>query len=359
MAKRLSNKLWGMTLQKTMTAMTRNAMRSGSRIMTQALKQASRPPAAAKPVRSPLKPARAARPAATRKPRTAAATGSSLRGTAIGPAGARVYHLYQPPAAGPQQRLPLLVMLHGCSQSAASFAASTRMNRLAAQQGFCVLYPEQDRLANPQGCWNWYSTRSRAAYAEAATLIAAIDQVALFHPIDLSRVAVAGLSAGAGMAALLASRYPTRFRAVAMHSGVPPGSANSTASALGAMLGTRRAPASTGVAGTTAWPPLLVIHGSKDPLVAAVNGQTAAVLWSDAAGARASAPRTVQRGQRRAMTITDYKVGGRVAASLCEIDGLGHAWSGGAVSQAFGDASGPDASRMVWAFVSRQFASLA
>ena len=94
------------------------------------------------------------------------------------------------------ERLPLMVMLHGCGQDAKTFAASTRMNVVAARERFLVLYPEQDRLANAQGCWNWFDTRSGRAYGEAALIMAAIDQVCLLHGADRDRVAVAGLSAG-------------------------------------------------------------------------------------------------------------------------------------------------------------------
>ena len=108
-------------------------------------------------------------------------------------------------------------MLHGCSQDAAAFATSTRMNRIAARERFLVLYPEQDRLANAQGCWNWFDTDSGRAHVEAALILQAIDQACLLYPVDRKRVAVAGLSAGASMAALLASRHPERFKAVVMH----------------------------------------------------------------------------------------------------------------------------------------------
>ena len=130
--------------------------------------------------------------------------GDWLSGMAVGPAGARRYHLFRPPGLqlAPGQKLPLLVMLHGCGQTGRDFAASTRMNRLAMREGFFVLYPEQDRMANPHGCWNWYDTRTGKARAEAATLMAAVDQVCLLYPVDRERMAVAGLSAGASMAVL-------------------------------------------------------------------------------------------------------------------------------------------------------------
>ena len=94
------------------------------------------------------------------------------------------------------ERLPLMVMLHGCGQDANSFATSTRMNRIAMRERFLVLYPEQDRLANPQGCWNWFDTSSGRAHGEAALIMQAIDQVCLLHPVDRTRVPIAGLSAG-------------------------------------------------------------------------------------------------------------------------------------------------------------------
>ncbi len=275
-----------------------------------------------------------------------------VSGMAFSASGARRYYLYRPPGLRLGDRLPLLVMLHGCGQDAGSFSLSTRVNRVAAREGFLVLYPQQDRLANPQGCWNWYGTRSRQAYGEAAILLAAIDQVCLLYPVDRKRVALAGLSAGASMAALLATRYPECFRALVMHSGVPPGAADSAASAVGAMRG-RRGPAA--LVDTVPLPPLLVIQGSADRVVVASNGEAAARQWAAAAGAAGVRSRRVQRGARYPMVVSDFAVGGKVAATLCLVEGLGHAWSGGDRGQRFSDARGPDASRMIWAFMARQF----
>lgn len=282
--------------------------------------------------------------------------GDWVSGLAMAPGGMRRYHLHKPPGVSFSERLPLLVMLHGCGQDARGFAISTRMNQLANRERFFVLYPEQDRRANAQGCWNWFDTRSGLAYAEAAIVMAALDQVCLLYPVDKARVAVAGLSAGASMAALLGTRHPDRFRAVAMHSGVAPGTANSSMTALGAMSG-RRKPAALPVSDTVAWPPLMVIHGDADTVVSARNAQASVQVWTDATGARASAPRQVQRGQRYPMQVTDFKRRGHTVVSLCEVDTLGHAWSGGAARRPYSDARGPDASRLVWAFAARQFDS--
>ncbi|MDO9002488.1 MAG: PHB depolymerase family esterase [Aquabacterium sp.] len=330
MARRSPQSIWTRSFQRTVSAITRSTIKAGSRALTQSL----RTPKA-------------------RAPRSSKLQGEWIPGVALSPMGARRYHLFKPPGVQWQERLPLLVMLHGCGQDAQSFALSTRMNRLAARERFLVLYPEQDRRANPQGCWNWYGTRTKTAYGEAAILMAAVQQVSQLYPVDPARVAIAGMSAGASMAALMVTRYPDRFKAVAMHSGVPPGAAESTVSALAAMRGRG---ATQALSATTDWPALLVIHGDRDAIVAASNGQAAAKLWAEAAGPHVEKSRQVSRGQRHPMTVTDFKVrGGRTVATLCAIDGLAHAWSGGLARQAYSDAQGPDASRMIWSFATRQF----
>lgn len=340
MAKRTGKAFWSQSFQRTLTAMTRTALRAGTKAVTQALR-------AAPGVRQPTP--------AQRAPGAAAHWST---GVAFGAAGARRYRLFKPPGVRRTERLPLVVMLHGCGQDAEALAASSQMNRVAVRERFLVLYPEQDRLSNAQGCWNWYDTRSGQAQREADTLNATIDQVCLKQAVDPDRIALAGLSAGAGMAALLATRRPARFRAIAMHSGIAPGVAHSQATALSAMLGRRAAavPLAPLAAGMHL-PALLVIQGRADPVVAPANGAEAARLWATREGAQPGAPRTVQRGARYAATITDYRTRGRLVATLCEVDGLGHAWSGGAADRAYSDPKGPDASRMIWAFVARQFAS--
>lgn len=292
---------------------------------------------------------------ARRKPTSGA--GAWMPGVVMTATGARRFRLYRPPDVQLGERLPLLVMLHGCGQDASSFATCTRMNHIAKHRRFVVLYPEQDRLANGQGCWNWFDTGTGRAYAEAASIMQTIDQVCLLHPVDRARVAVAGLSAGASMAALIVTRHPGRFKALVMHSGIAPGTAHSGLSALGAMRGHRPTlPLPATPAGKQAdWPPLLVIHGSADAVVSPQNGKAAAQVWAHAAGARASPARSVQRGKRHAMSVTDFKRQGRTMTSLVVVDGLAHAWSGGVANKPFGDGQGPDASRMVWAFASRQF----
>lgn len=276
----------------------------------------------------------------------------------MGAAGARRYRLYRPPDVALREKLPLLVMLHGCRQDANAFAESTRMNRIARQHRFLVLYPEQDRLSNVQGCWNWYQTENGRARGEMALIMKAIDQVCLLYGADREQIAVAGMSAGASMAALLATHEPARFKAVIMHSGIPPGTASSMASAMQAMRGRRgTAPLlATPAAMTASWPALMVIHGGRDGVVAASNGQAAVSMWADAAQAKAGMRRSLQRGKRYPMNVTDFSEDHRVIATFVEIGLLAHAWSGGARGEPYSDALGPDASRLAWAFAARQFA---
>lgn len=333
MAKRTPTAAWARILSRSISTITRSTVRAGTRAVGKALK-----PAVDK-----------------RKPPPG--DGDWIRGVVVGPAGARNYRLYRPPNVKFGERLPLMVMLHGCGQDAKSFAMSTRMNQVAARERFLVLYPEQDRLANPQGCWNWFDTTAGRAYGEAGLIMKAIDQVCLLYPADHARIAVAGLSAGASMAALLVTRHPERFRAVVMHSGIPPGTAHSTLSAIGAMHGHRTSIPlkTTPHLMASAWPPLLVIHGGMDRVVATSNGHAAVQVWADAAGARRCEGRSMQRGKRHPMVVTDFKRGPKLVATLIEVGRLGHAWSGGAAKLPFSDAGGPDASRMVWAFAARQF----
>ena len=339
----------------SLSALTRAYQRN-----LKALVRAARPARPAR--RKALAPALAVAPRAAAPARRPArrpggpARGEWVAGVAPGPAGARRYHLYIPPGLGLKagEKIPLLVLLHGCGQTGRDLAAASRMNRLAARERFLVLYPEQERVANAHGCWNWFERRNGKAEAEAATLLAAVDQVARRQPVDLSRVAVAGLSAGGSMAVLMAALYPQRFRAVAMHSGVAPGAAESAATAMGAMNGRRAGRLPEPLAGSL--PPLLVVHGDADGVVSVRNALATAQLWAEALGARPGAVRTLQRGQRHAMRVTEFKARGRTVVALREVEGLGHAWSGGAAGQSYSDPAGPDASALIWAFAARQFA---
>jgi poly(hydroxyalkanoate) depolymerase family esterase len=335
MSQRGLSKLWMRAARRQMATLTRSALRAGSKLVKKAIK------------------------APTPSARKSAAL-SGLPEMTRGIEGGRRYQLFRPPPTQHGAREPaLVVMLHGCDQDAQSFAASTRMNRLARAQGFMVLYPEQERSANVYGCWSWFAIRTGKAQREAASVLNVVNKVCALHQVNPQRVVVAGMSAGGSMAALLALRYPSSFSAVVMHSGVAPGLATSTASALAAMAGraTGLRPALVCNAGTV--PVLLVIQGTTDSVVVSANGTLAAERWAAIAHAKAGKPRIVQNGARYPVQITNWTVEGRTVATLMGVQGLGHAWSGGPASLAYTDPAGPDASRMVWAFAQRVFAERA
>jgi poly(hydroxyalkanoate) depolymerase family esterase len=337
MTKRMSTKLWNRSFKRILSKMTRTARRVGVKAIVKSLRTLPK----------------ARQPISEKKGSTSAANWRS--GVSIGTVGGRGYHLYKPPGVQRSERLPLMVMLHGCGQDAEVLAASTRMNRIAASKRFLVLYPEQKRLSNAQGCWNWYDTRSGRAQREANSIDAVIDQVCQLQPIDPDRIVLAGFSAGASMAALLAILHPARFRVIAMHSGITAGVAHSSTTAFMAMRG--RIVTATALPVDQHLGALLVIQGSNDRVVVPVNGNQAARQWATQCGAVPSTPRIVRRGARYPVTTTDYRSHGRLMVTLCEINGLGHAWSGGAAGHAYSDPKGPDASSMIWTFAAKQFAS--
>jgi poly(hydroxyalkanoate) depolymerase family esterase len=268
------------------------------------------------------------------------------------------------PAARTGRRVPLLVMLHGCQQNAADFAAATRMNAVAQSEGFAVLYPQQSTRANPLRCWNWFLPLTLRLEARAiARLIVRIGRA---HAIDRERVYVAGMSAGAVMARTLAVRHAQLFAACAVHSGLMYGAAATAMQGMAAMRsGSTAAPAVTGAAAVAAMGlrprlvPMLVMHGTADAVVASRNADQLVeqFLVMDALIHRRAAPlhpaseRSVDYAGRQCR-IVDYSRDGRVLLRRCLIEGLGHAWSGGDAAYEFSDAHPPSASELLWDFVS-------
>ena len=273
-------------------------------------------------------------------PPPAPAGGRFEPGVLLTPGGPRAYKLFLPDARGP---LPLVVMLHGCTQDPDDFARGTRMNALAQARGFMVLYPAQPPRSNAAKCWNWFSPGDQRRDAgEPALLAAMVRQVEAQHAVDATRVYVAGLSAGGAMAAILASEYPDLFAAAGVHSGLPQGAAVDVASAFAVMhtgrLRARPAPPT----GRSA-PPTIVFHGDADKTVHPANGQH--VVDHTLAGARAE--RTIQRGEAggRPYTQTVYTLAdGRAHVEHWEVHGGGHGWSGGDPAGTYAEAQGPDAS---------------
>ena len=278
------------------------------------------------------------------------------------PQSRRHYYLYLPGRYAVTKSWPLLVMLHGCKQDPVTFSSGTRMNQLADQQGFLVLYPEQKRLANVFRCWNWFDSAVLRADGEAALIAGMVREVTATYGVDPTRVYIAGLSAGGAMTSVMASCYGNLFAACAVHSGLMYGAAESVSEATKAMKdGSRASPENTARQAMAqkdfAFVPALVIHGNKDGTVNPVNADQVVEQFMAMAtlsgGDNAELTQFTSSehgGERYPYEIREYRRGDNLLLKKVSVEGLDHAWSGGNGEHAFNDPNGPDASRMIWEF---------
>ncbi|MBL4918997.1 alpha/beta hydrolase family esterase [Szabonella alba] len=262
-----------------------------------------------------------------------------------GPQGSRDYRLYVPARRvdGPR---PLIVMLHGCTQSPEDFAAGTGMNALAEEAGYLVAWPAQPQGANAQKCWNWFRPEDQARdRGEPAVIAGIIRDILRDHTADASRVYVAGLSAGGAAAAIMGAAYPDLIAAVGVHSGLPVGGAQDVMSAFSTM---RNGPSGKERPSSV---PVIVFHGLADRTVHPDNGTAviAQTLRVHKGLKRVRNPGTSDQGRSYRHACHDDKTG-RSIAEHWEIEGAGHAWSGGQPGGSYTDPKGPDASREMLRF---------
>ena len=276
---------------------------------------------------------------------SAAAPGLFETRSFAGAAGARDYKLYTP-AQLPVGRMPLVVMLHGCTQSPDDFAAGTRMNELAEEQGFLVAYPAQSRAANAQKCWNWFNPVDQQRETGEPAIIAGITRAIIAEGhVDPARVYVAGLSAGGAAAAIMGSAYPDLFAAIGVHSGLACGAARDMPSAFAAMKKGAHAPV-----GRHAAVPTIVFHGDRDATVHPVNSDH---VIAQSAPAGATKPTVSQGRAEGGMSYTRTVCSDADGSPVLEqwrVHGLAHAWSGGSSAGSYTDSRGPDASREMLRF---------
>ena len=270
-----------------------------------------------------------------------------IEGTFSNAAGSRTYKLFIP-SRYQGKPLPLIVMLHGCTQSPDDFAAGTRMNFLAEEQNCFVAYPEQPTGANQAKCWNWFRTGDQQRGGGEPSLIAGITrQIMRDYSIDPKRVYVAGLSAGGAAAAIMAATYSDLYAAVGIHSGLACGAASDLPSAFTAM---RQGGGPEILVRVGSVVPTIVFHGDRDTTVHPDNGDR--ILEQSA---KATSPATkvlrgrVPDGHAYTCSIATDR-SGRVISEHWNVHGAGHAWSGGSPAGSYTDPRGPDATREMLRF---------
>jgi poly(hydroxyalkanoate) depolymerase family esterase len=306
--------------------------------------------------------------------RTYATGGTFTQYTYNGSAGTRPYFVYTPASYTPGTTVPLVVMLHGCTQTPNDFAAGTGMNQLADTNNFIVVYPQQTSTYNQNQCWNWYDTahqsRGSGEPAIIAGIVQAVEQNTSAWTVDTSRVYVAGMSAGAAMADIMGATYPDIFAAVGVHSGLEYKSATNQTDAYTAMRQGGPNPSTQGQAAYNAMGsyarmvPTVDFQGTSDYTVYPVNGdqviqqymQTDALASKNSYTATFNSPSSTTSGQvagsqGRSYTVSKWNDNnGNEVEEYWKITGMGHAWSGGSSSGSYTDPNGPNASQAIYDF---------
>ena len=276
--------------------------------------------------------------------------GRFLAGSFSNAAGSRPYKLYVP-ASYRGQAAPLIVMLHGCTQSPDDFAAGTRMNSVAEAHGCLVVYPAQIASANNAKCWNWFNSGDQRRDHGEPSLIAGITrQVAQEYGVDGRRVYIAGMSAGGAAAAIMGSAYPDLYAAIGVHSGLACGAASDLPSALAAMrhggAGLARGPASE----ATRRVPAIVFHGTRDSTVHPSNADAVIAQLVSAIPLVVSEEADRVPDGHAYRRILHADAAGKAILEQWIVEGGGHAWSGGSKAGSYTDPLGPNASREMMRF---------
>lgn len=232
---------------------------------------------------------------------------------------------------------PLVVVLHGCGQAGPDYATGAGWVGLADRHGFALLVPEQKRLNNPKGCFNWFSPIDAAGeHGEAASIRQMIVWMIVHHQLDRRRVFITGLSAGASMAAALLATYPGHFTGAALVAGVPFGAAGNVRDALHAMFEGRIRPADEWAArareaasagggepaSPSGWPRVSLWHGTADAVVVPANADESVKQWTALHAVGAHAPEIRRVGADTCRRWLDDS--GAVVVEDHRIAGLGH-----------------------------------
>ncbi|MBE3561500.1 MAG: PHB depolymerase family esterase [Ktedonobacteraceae bacterium] len=304
--------------------------------------------------------------------RVHASSGTFTQYTYNGSAGSRPYYVYTPANYQVGTAVPLIVMLHGCTQTPTDFANGTQMNALADQNQFIVVYPQQTSTYNSLSCWNWFLTADQARGSGEPAIIAGIvqtvEQTTSQWTIDTNRVYAAGMSAGAAMAVIMGATYPDIFAAIGVHSGLEYQAATSQTAATMALSQGGPDPTTQGQAAYNAMGsaarvvPTIDFQGQSDYTVYPVNGDQVIKQWmqtdhlasNNTYNASFGSPATTTSGQvpgGYSYTIQTWKdSSGSEIEEYWKINSMGHAWSGGSSSGSYTDPKGPSATNALYTF---------
>lgn len=283
-------------------------------------------------------------------------------------AGSRDYKVWLPEGYDSNKPLPMIVALHGCMQNAEAFSTQTGLNALADTKKFIVLYPLQSSLANGLSCWNWMLDSNQSKMGGEPEIIAKItEQVVGKYAVDKSRVYIAGLSAGGGMASNMMACYPEIYAAGSVHGGVMFRAADNPGVGMAAMFDASKAN-SPEVTGRAAWEcsgkfrkpvPVMIWHGTSDNIVVpghvdlmvrqfvkmndlADDGQE-----NDSISSKNPEKKTVKTDKKRSYVRETYRGFNQDLIVKCMVEGMDHAWSGGSSQIPYSDPSGPDATQIM------------
>lgn len=276
------------------------------------------------------------------------------------------YFIFTPSATARKpdtKGMPLVVMLHGCQQDAALFAQGTQMNVVAQRNGFVVLYPQQSRRNHITKCWRWHDINDGPGMSEVHTIMKIIRSTIMMHDLDPHKVYVAGLSAGAAMAGVLAASYPEQFTAVAMHSCPVLGRAHDTLTAVKVMqdihldddqaLASYVAPLNPSKKELI---PAMIIQGQRDHVVHQRNADELVkqflYLNNLPMGSEGSSQLYFPHSNKE-YSQTIYRSGNKRILEFIKIKRLDHAWAGGDYRLPFNSQYGPNSSQLIWEFFKR------